>query len=533
MPRNKGYRGDNEPGNGQPGKRQRNEGSNGREQEVFFTDGSHECITMQPMASNGHLQMQRSSFPQEPVSNGYQPHGFNSPRGNVPNGYHVPGPFAPQGNMPSGYCEPGHFAPHRNVYHGNGAPGHFSPQGNDNQGHGEPRHFVPQGNVPNGHGHTGGFAPHGHDIAGHYAPQGYGPPGRFAPNGNFNQGQYTAGHSAQQGHILPSMIFIVVKRILSVAVLIFNETVSWLKYFEWMGMIDLPDIIEKLGKSRQKLTGDVDCSSEAPELPTIYGAFCLIGTLYALFQIINTIGETVLEYHVRKTAKKYEDGEASQGGLPQNNAKTDPVPEAKDRKQQEKDNGCASFFHGFQLVHGWVETVAAMILGDFPQIIVIAFSSAYCTVDTNKIVYNVFCMFVKYIKNKARKESCKQKYKPSNDCSVCCTSCFRNCCCTWSCPLLCCCMVCYCRLCPMGDELCCEIKPICDCCCCCGPSICDGPCHVCGRQDEDPEWAAKLIKKLETFFTIGLVFFVTIGIINVYRSSSSENFLEIILNFFK
>ncbi|WAR13588.1 hypothetical protein MAR_027768, partial [Mya arenaria] len=198
-----------------------------------------------------------------------------------------------------------------------------------------------------------------------------------------------------QGYITPSIESIIAKRVLTVAVLIFNETLNWLQYCDWIGTINLPPVFGHIGKKSK--TDVVECSADAPFLPSIYGLFCGIATVYALLQIINTIGETVLEYHARKSGTKYEDTGSSQSQLPQNSAQPGPLPQDRSQNQPETNDEdperqgeeeqksikqrCFSIFYGFQLLHGWVETVAAMVVEDLPQLIVMAVSSYYCTVN--------------------------------------------------------------------------------------------------------------------------------------------------------
>ncbi|XP_052818507.1 uncharacterized protein LOC128244551 [Mya arenaria] len=542
MSRNIGYRGHNAYDNSSWENRR---DTQGRTQEVFYTDRNNESFHMQPMAPGGVTLRNGSSFPQGPFARqGNVPDNF-APHGNVYNGLGVPRHFFPNDNGYHGHGEPGYSASHGNSYHGQCEQGYSASHGNGYHGHGEPGYSASHGNGYHGHGETGyitthgiGYhghgepeytTPHGNGYHGHGEPEyttphgngyhGQCEPGNFAPHGNIYHGQGEPGHLAppgrmpvghshapdnqeikrdantpHPGYIVPSMVFIIVKRILSVAVLILNESLNWFKYFDWMGTFDLPAMFGYFG--RKGKIDAIECSSDAPFLSTIYGVCCGVATVYALFQIINTIGETVLEYH-----------------------ETDESGERQDElKPKEKRGVC--LFNGFQLLHGWVETAAAMIVEDIPQISVIALSSYYCTVNKENAVFLLIWMIVKQFKNTFRTAFCKQNYKPCMEFGNCCKDC-----CIWSCPLLCCCRVFICRPC---DDECCEIKRVKICTdsgCCSGPRICNGFSQACGPIDEDPEWATELLKKLGLLYKIGFVaviVFQILGLIEIFHYSPSD-----------
>ncbi|XP_052818942.1 uncharacterized protein LOC128244873 [Mya arenaria] len=456
MSRNRGYRGD-ESDKGLQENRRDPRVSQKHAQEVFYTEGSQESIPMQQMSPGGPPHMQDPG-----LSQGHIPHHGHPYY--QPNDFNAPGHFPSQSNVSHGYSVPGQYAPHDQV-----APGY-------------------------------NHAPHTQVII-------------------------RDANTPIIRYITPSIESIIAKRVLTVAVLIFNETLNWLQYCDWIGTINLPPVFGHIGKKSK--TDVVECSADAPFLPSIYGLFCGIATVYALLQIINTIGETVLEYHARKSGTKYEDTGSSQSQLPQNSAQPGPLPQDRSQNQPETNDEdperqgeeeqksikqrCFSIFYGFQLLHGWVETVAAMVVEDLPQLIVMAVSSYYCTVNLENAVFLLIWMVVKELKNSFRKAFCKHKYT-ATQCSCDCGDCFKGCC-TYTCPLPCCCLVCVCRLCPGAEEQCCEMRPvkICPDCkfdCCSGPSICDGLCNACGPKDEDPEWATDLLKKLESL--AGVVFFVIV-----------------------
>ncbi|XP_052818508.1 uncharacterized protein LOC128244552 [Mya arenaria] len=525
MPRNRGYQGDNEPDNGVRGNRRNPQGSQGREQEVFNTDESNESIKMQPMAPGGPHQMQSSSYPQDPDN------GLRDSQGreqDVLDGSQNPitmQPMASDGpyhmhksSFPQGPISPGHQQQDLN------APGHLAPHDKVSHGYDIPGHAAPQGNVPHVYDESGNVY-HGQSVPGQLVPQGPMAPGyNHAPH---IQGVMKDEESQYDGY-MPSMVSIIIRRLVTVAVLIFNETLNWLKYFDWMGTVDLPAMFGYFGKKGK--VEAIECSPKAPFLPTIYGIFCGIATVFALFQIINTIGETLLDYHQTKNGPNDKDVSASQGGLPQNNDQTDTVPQDRSLNQSEKEITGIHVFRGFQLLHGWVETVAAMVVEDIPQIIVIAASSYYCTVNVEDAVFLFIWYIVKVFKNGFRISFCKQKYKP---CILDCDKAKDRCCsewCTWTCPLPCCCIILVSRQCPVGDEPRCETQPmqICPDCeiksvcpdkeCCSGPRICAGLCQARNPKDKDPEWATELLKKLDMLFEIGGVAVVVLQILGFTKT---------------
>ncbi|XP_052818832.1 uncharacterized protein LOC128244792 isoform X1 [Mya arenaria] len=406
------------------------------------------------------------------------------------------------------------------------APGHFDPQSNMSHEHGVQDQYAQHDQVAPGYNH----APHA-------------------------QVMIRDANTPIIRYITPSMRSIIAKRVLSVFVLIFNETLNWLQYCDWKGTIDLPPVFGQIGKKSK--TDVIECSAEGKLLPTFYGLFCGVATVYAVFQIINIIGETVLEYHRRKPGNKYEETGSSLSELPQNSAQ--PGPQERSQKTPEIDDEdperqgdeeqksfkqrCVSIFYGFQLLHGWVETAAAMVVEDLPQIIVMAFSSYYCTVSLENAVFLLIWMVVKELKNVFRKAFCKHKYTAcACDCD--CGNCFKGCC-TYTCP--CCCVVFVCRLCPEVGEKSCEMRPVnckcpdckcpeckcpeckcpeckCDFSCnfCSGPSICDRFFKSIGPKDEDPEWAPKLLLMLKMLAGVGwfaIVLFQILGLSGSFHAS--------------
>ncbi|XP_052786490.1 uncharacterized protein LOC128221883 isoform X2 [Mya arenaria] len=447
-------------------------------QEVFYTEGSQEAIPMQQMPPGGPPQMQDHSLSQ------------------------------------------GHSRHHGHPYYkpnGSNAPGHFDPQSNVSHGHGVQDQYAQHDQVAPGYNH----APHAQVII-------------------------RDANTPSKRYITPSIASIIAKRVLTIAVLIFNETLNWLQYCDWKGTIDLPSVFGQIGKKGK--TDVIECSADAPFLPSLYGLFCGVATVYAVFQIINITGETVLEYHRRKSGNKYEDTGSSQSELSQNNAQPGPLHQDRSQEQPETDDGdperqdeeeqksirqrCVSIFYGFQLLHGWVETVAAMVVEDLPQIIVMAFSSYYCTVSLENAVFVLIWLVVKELKNVFRKAFCKHKYTA---CACDCGDCFKGCC-TYTCH--CCCVVLICRLCPGPEERCFEKRPV-DCKCpdCKCPtfkcpeckcdfncnSICDRLCKAFGPKDIDPEWVTKLLPKLKFLTGVGWFAIVVLQILGLSDAFHASN----------
>ncbi|XP_052815304.1 uncharacterized protein LOC128242253 [Mya arenaria] len=107
-----------------------------------------------------------------------------------------------------------------------------------------------RGNIPY-HGHPGNQH---NDFN---APEHFAPHDQVAPGYNHAphvQVMIRDANTPITRYITPSMVSIIVKRVLSVAVLIFNEILNWLKYFDWIGTIDLPAMFGYIGKKGKQMS---------------------------------------------------------------------------------------------------------------------------------------------------------------------------------------------------------------------------------------------------------------------------------------
>ncbi|XP_060606187.1 uncharacterized protein LOC132758532, partial [Ruditapes philippinarum] len=134
--------------------------------------------------------------------------------------------------------------------------------------------------------------------------------------------------------IIPSLAGIIFKRIVSALFILLDVCLNWLQFASWVGNFELPAwliVLETVNSLKGKSPWKSQCSEGSVDLTSIYGAFVGIGTAYACLKIVNMIGETLLEYQLRD--------------------------------KSEKEPAC----RGFQLLHGWIETVLGVLCDDLPQ----------------------------------------------------------------------------------------------------------------------------------------------------------------------
>lgn len=213
---------------------------------------------------------------------------------------------------------------------------------------------------------------------------------------------------------------------------------------------------------------EAPCDSVTESLMTVYSVFVVIGAGWCIVRVLNTVGETILEY------QKQTSGET----------------ESKCR--------------GFQIIHGWVETVLAIILDDIPQVLLLVIFSIHCMTSNISILKIIIWILIKELKNRVRKRTCKQIYRP------CCDGMCADCCCVFRFDFICCCKIFFVR--PFG--WCCS-KPVfelrsydirSDFTC-----TRDGRCW--GEIKKDPEWATDTYTILETFYLIFGFSFVIIAVL--------------------
>lgn len=158
---------------------------------------------------------------------------------------------------------------------------------------------------------------------------------------------------------------------------------------------------------------------------------------------------------------------------------------------------------GFQILHGWTETVVSLIIGDIPQAGVAVLLGATCTIDSNSLAQAFVWMVVKFCKNSVRKSTCKQE--KIRDCC-------GDCCCVYEYDIACVCKLVTIRLCSCCcEEMDCVTVDDYDCC----PS-CSGGVKCCGEITEDPDWAKMMASKLGNLYLIACAGYVAFPILKEF-----------------
>lgn len=257
--------------------------------------------------------------------------------------------------------------------------------------------------------------------------------------------------------IIPSLAGIIFKRVVSALFILLDVCLNWLQFASWVGHFELPawlSLLETANSLKGKSPWKAQCSEGSVDLTSIYGTFVGIGTAYACLRIVNMIGETLLEYQLRNTS--------------------------------EKEPAC----RGFQLLHGWIETVLGVLCDDLPQAILLTLFSVQCQVDLTAMTKLIVLTIIKSIKNAFRASSCKQKYKP------CCHDLCKDCCAVTQ-DFPCCCR--YFTFRPFG--CCCDAECLeCEEYAMCPDCVCRRDNRCFGNIEKDPKWAFRYYEKLQQYY---------------------------------
>ncbi|XP_045159396.1 uncharacterized protein LOC123524877 [Mercenaria mercenaria] len=271
--------------------------------------------------------------------------------------------------------------------------------------------------------------------------------------------------------VQPSIEGIIFKRIISSLFIILDICLNWMQFGSWVGHFELPgwlSFLEIANSLKVKSPLKSQCDEGSFDLTTTFGVFIGIGTAYGFVRIVNTIGETIVEYQ-----KQY---------------------------PSETEPRC----RGFQILHGWMETTLAILCDDLPQAILLVIFSLQCQVDLISMAKVLVWMFIKALKNNIRNSTCKQIYKPccgDFDCENCCVA-------RYDC--ICCCQVLYHR--PCG---CCCNKKYIECVSYdfCLDCTCKREGRCCGEIDRDPEWILGLFDKLELLYSLCVGAIIALSIV--------------------
>lgn len=279
---------------------------------------------------------------------------------------------------------------------------------------------------------------------------------------------------------------------------------DWAEYALRIGAADEPPFLVELSEmvpfgitrgKKSKGSGyygafDLECQVKYEGAIQCFGAACAMATLFAVFQLANMIGETLLEYNDQKEAKEH--------NLGNNIAKTDSeFGQETSIKSSKTKNSFVSrlswLTRGFQLMHGWNEALVGMLFEDVPQLIMMVIFSVNCEMHFGVVLRVFVWNFFKDLKSAYRVATCKHDYEP------CCGKCCGEECCVYSYNFFCICRILYFR--PCDCQRCCEVEKY-DICPGCTYKTCerDGQCF--GPIDEDPKCAKITCKLLQRFLVL-------------------------------
>ncbi|XP_045159401.2 uncharacterized protein LOC123524880 [Mercenaria mercenaria] len=279
----------------------------------------------------------------------------------------------------------------------------------------------------------------------------------------------------------PSIGMLIFKRIISALFIILDLFLNWAQFASWVGNIELPDWLNFLEVGSSLHGGSpvrAQCGDGGGSLTTFFGIITAFGTAFACFKLVNMVGETIIEYQK------------------QNPSETEPR--------------C----RGFQIIHGWVETVIGMAIEDVPQFILLAVFSVKCSIDLIAMAKVIAWVLIKDLKNNIRKITCKHIYKPL------CTDCFDGCggsCCVYRFDFVCCCKVFFFRPCGCcGSDKCCELIDYNIC-----PECTFSRGDKCfGEIEKDPQWALNSLLQLEKVFSICLTIIIVMAVLEQFNLKS-------------
>lgn len=307
---------------------------------------------------------------------------------------------------------------------------------------------------------------------------------------------------------------ILIKRIISVLLMLAGTAMDWIEFELWSTNTDKPawavGVSNMFSSSKGSL--GIECSSGGDTLTGFMGFFCALGTIFCALKIINVIGETMVDYQKPNSPEGSDnpDEENAEAGEESSEAGDSNVRKALKR-----------FLRGYQIIHGWNETVLEIVFEDIPQLILLVIFHHSCILqfDGSKLVMSAIWYFIKTARSNFRMSSCKHVYRPCcNDCCDCCHDC-----CTYKCNFVCACHVCICRLCPKPHEKAAECVPY----NICPDFLCKRDGVLFGPIKEDPNYAKDLYRKATSVFF--LIFFISL----IWQIANNITIVLALLSFFK
>ena len=203
------------------------------------------------------------------------------------------------------------------------------------------------------------------------------------------------------------------------------------------------------------------CLHDFKSSADVYGVFAGLCTAYAAFQMINLIGETILEYSTNDQPMPHvvngecpssmitvSDGQVVETnnimltttGQPAINANTN------NRANNSIDRAKGMLTDGFQLIHGWTETLIAIGCFDIPQTFIAMSIAVHCQCNLGQIITVLIWYLFKALKNGFRYGTCRQRY------TTCSQECQESECCLYTCNVICLCKMFFLRLCPDNNK---------------------------------------------------------------------------------
>lgn len=168
--------------------------------------------------------------------------------------------------------------------------------------------------------------------------------------------------------------YIIVKRIVSACFIILDLV------FDWMALTSFTTHMPYPFNSNNDPSRFTSSFGGILTTHSWFWAFCGLGTTYVIFQLINICGETLLE--CRKT----------------DDASSTIV---------------STVLRGFQIRHGYIETLFSLLCVDLPQLILALYISIYIPFDAHLATIILLGFMVSMMKNYVRLVTCKHIYVPN------------------------------------------------------------------------------------------------------------------------
>ncbi|XP_045169492.2 uncharacterized protein LOC123532190 [Mercenaria mercenaria] len=204
-------------------------------------------------------------------------------------------------------------------------------------------------------------------------------------------------HSYRAGCGIRNVYFTIFKRVLSALLIIGDVLLDWtLLSDEITGILSdeitlslnekftfsFPTFDDAVRVFDDSAMGTDNCFSTQTAI--WYSGFVLFGSVFAIVKLLNIVGETRRE-------------------ICEKNQKHNKHDESQENEKKKHET------FGFQLLHGWVETIFALLFEDLPQNMLLYKYSSTCKGNSLSITKTSVSMIGSLVKNVFRKCTCKQK----------------------------------------------------------------------------------------------------------------------------